>query len=222
MNRAAPTDPEPTPSDRAAVRLTREAIVAQAMLLVRAEGLGAVSMRRIADELGTGPMSLYRHLGDRKELLIAMLDQVARGIDLPPPVGDARSEITALLTGIHDALGRDPWAVQLLINDKLAGPSILPVVERLFAALAGTGLTPRDTSVTYALLWHYTVGEILDTHHTVTDPYAQHMVRTSDPEAYPALHRAARAFAPGPRGDWFAENLQRLLDGVLPRTVSGA
>lgn len=58
MNRAAPTDPEPAPSDRAAVRLTREAIVAQAMLLVRAERLGAVSMRRIADELGTGPMSL--------------------------------------------------------------------------------------------------------------------------------------------------------------------
>jgi AcrR family transcriptional regulator len=215
MNRTEPSGR--TAPGRPAVRLDRAAIVATALRLVRAEGLAAVSMRRVADELGTAPMSLYRHLGDRRELLIAMLDEVARGIELPPSVGDPRAELTAVLTGIHDALRRDPWAVQLLVGDKLAGPSILPAIERIYAALAGTGLTPRDTSVTYALLWHYAVGELLDSHHTVAEPYAEQMVRGCDPQRFPALHRSVAAAPPGTPGDWFAENLQRILDGVLPR-----
>jgi AcrR family transcriptional regulator len=207
----------PVPPERPSVRLSRATIVAQALRLVRADGLAAVSMRRIADELGTSPMSLYRHLGDRKDLLIAMLDDVARGIVPPPPVADARAEITAMLTAMHDALRHDHWAVHLLVTEKLAGPSILPVVERIFAALQRTGLTPRDASVAYALLWHFTAGELLDAHHEVPDPFAQHMVRTADPDLYPALLSAVNAVAPGPPGDWFAENLQRILDGVLPR-----
>jgi AcrR family transcriptional regulator len=201
-------------------KLSREAIVDRALRLARDEGLAAVSMRRIADELATSPMSLYRHIGDRQDLLIAMLDAVARGIALPPPVTDARTEITAVLTAIHDALRGDPWAVQLLINDKLAGPSILPTIERIFAALHHAGLTPRDASVTYALLWHYTAGELLDTHHRPADPFSVNMVRSADPELYPALLRSVSSFPPGRPGDWFTENLQRVLDGVLPRAIT--
>ncbi|GAA5051746.1 AcrR family transcriptional regulator [Thermocatellispora tengchongensis] len=200
-------------------RLTARMIVEHAMRLVRDDGLQAVTMRRLADELGTAPMSLYRHIPDRQALMVAMLDQVARDIRFPPPAGDPRAEITAVLTAIHDALRRDSWAIGLIVTDKLAGPSIIPALERLFAALRRAGLTLRDTRVAFALLWHYTVGELLDTHLDIPDDtYARRMVHDVDPESYPTLAAIAQAAPGGPPGDWFAENLQRLLDGLLPRS----
>ncbi len=190
------------------------------MRLVRGYGLQAVTMRRLADELGTAPMSLYRHIPDRQALMVAMLDQVAREIRLPPPAGDPRAEITAVLTAIHDALHRDSWAISLIVTDKLAGPAIMPALERLFAALRRAGLTLRDSRVAYALLWHYTVGELLDAHMDIPDDtFARQMIRDADPDAYPTLAAVAQAAPPGPPGDWFAENLQRLLDGLLPPIV---
>ncbi|MDT0345711.1 TetR/AcrR family transcriptional regulator [Streptomyces litchfieldiae] len=198
-------------------QLNRTAIVAEALRLVRAEGLAAVTMRRLAEELGTAPMSLYRHVEDRQALLIAMLDEVAQSVSrsVPPPVADPRSEITAVLTAIHDALRQDPWAVRLIVSQRLAGPSILPLLERLFAALGTAGLSPRDSMVAYGLLWQYTAGELLHTHPETTGNFAAEMTRAASPETYPALAAAMAAFAAGPPGDWFPENLQRLLDGLL-------
>ncbi|WP_155343245.1 TetR/AcrR family transcriptional regulator [Acrocarpospora pleiomorpha] len=202
-------------------RLGTPAIIAEALRLVREDGLAAVTMRRLADELGTAPMSLYRHVADRQALLILMLDEVAAGIRLPPPVGDPRSEITVVLTAIHDALRCDSWAVRLIVTDKLAGPSIVPVLERLFSALRRAGLAPRDCMVAYALLWHYIAGELLDAHPgAANDAFSRELVRAADPLTYPALAEAVAAFPPGPPGDWFTENLQRLLDGLLPPTVA--
>ena len=95
--------------------LDRQAIVAAALAVARTEGLPAVTMRRIADELGCGPMSLYRHVADRDALVLEMLDVVAAGIDVPPPVSDPRAELTGLLTAVHAALAVDHWAVLPLV-----------------------------------------------------------------------------------------------------------
>lgn len=201
-------------------RLTRATIVAEAIRLVRTDGLAAITMRRLADHLGTAPMSLYRHIGDRDTLLVAMLDEVARSIAVPERASDPRAEITALFTAVHDALRRDPWAIPLIVTDRLAGPAILPLLERLFVALRQAGLAPRDAMVAYSLLWHYTSGELLNTHPPVADvTFAQSMVRGADAEVYPAFAESVAVFAAGPAGDWFTENLHRILDGLLPRTV---
>lgn len=209
----------PRPARRPRRRLDRDTIVAEAIRLVRADGIEAVTMRRLADELGTGPMSLYRHVEDRQALLVAMLDAVAQAIRLPPAAGDPRSEITAVFTAVHDTLRRDHWAVLLIVGEKLAGPAILPAIERIFAALRAAGLSPRDTAVAYALLWHYTAGELLDRHHVTPESYSQRMVRTVDPQAYPALSESLDALPPGPASDWFTESFQRILDGLLQTTV---
>ncbi|WP_449061199.1 TetR/AcrR family transcriptional regulator [Planomonospora algeriensis] len=215
---------EPAAAGRPRRRLNPEMIVECALRLVRAEGPAAVTMRRLAEELGTAPMSLYRHIRDRETLLVAMLDEVAEGIELPEPVGDPRAEVTAVFTALHDALRRDPWAVPLIVTDKLAGPSIMAALERVFAALHQAGLAPRDAMVAYALLWHYTAGELLDAHLDDTAAsFAHRMVRAADPAFHPALARTMAAFPPGPSGDWYTENLQRLLDGLLrPYPAAGS
>ncbi|MEV5829806.1 TetR/AcrR family transcriptional regulator [Spirillospora sp. NPDC052242] len=198
-------------------RVDEQRIVARALRLAREDGLQAVTMRRLAEELGTAPMTLYRHIPDRQALLVAMLDEVARGIAFPPPADDPRAEITGVLTAIHDALRRDAWAIGPLVTEKLAGPSIVPALERTFAALRRAGLAPRDSRAAFALLWHYTVGELLDTHMDDSDDsFARRMVRDTDPDAHPALAAIVASVPSGPPDDWFPENLQRVLDGLLP------
>lgn len=185
------------------------------MVIVREEGLDALTMRRLAAGLRVAPMSVYRHIDDRQTLLLAMLDRVADGVRPPPIAADPRAEITAVITAIHDALHDDPWAIGLLVANKLASPKILPAVNRIYTALTNSGLAPRDVSMAYMLIWHYTVGELLDRHHTPVDPFSRSMVRAADPAEYPGLMTVVAQLPEGPPSDYFAENLQRILDGVM-------
>src|SRR5579859_5037157 len=87
-----------------------ERIVATAIAIADAEGLGAASMRRVAGEMGVAPMSLYRHVEDKDDLVVRMMDAVFRGWQLPerPPAGwRPRVEIAARL--YWDACRRHPW-----------------------------------------------------------------------------------------------------------------
>jgi AcrR family transcriptional regulator len=194
--------------------LDRQAIVAAALAVARTEGLPAVTMRRIADELGCGPMSLYRHVADRDALVLEMLDVVAAGIDLPPPSPDPREELTGLLTAVHSALAADHWAVLPLVAEGMSSPRILPVLDRALAALTRGGLTGRARLAVHQMLWQYVFGELLWTHHDRPDSYGKRMVRAASPDTFPAIADAVRS-APVHPAENFPDNLQRLLDGAL-------
>ncbi|MGC4933505.1 TetR/AcrR family transcriptional regulator [Gordonia sp. DT30] len=96
-----------------APKLTTEAIVDAAIDVADRHGLDALSMRRIADELGVGAMSLYRHIADKDALLTAMAQEVGRRF--PYPVGDAspgwRHRITRAAAIDWELYQRHPWVV---------------------------------------------------------------------------------------------------------------
>ncbi|TWF80772.1 TetR family transcriptional regulator [Pseudonocardia hierapolitana] len=194
--------------------LDRQAIVAAALAVARTEGLPAVTMRRIADELGCAPMSLYRHVADRDALVLEMLDVVAAGIDVPPPSSDPREELTGLLTAVHAALAVDHWAVLPLVAEGMSSPRILPVLDRVLAALTRSGFTGRSRLAVHQMLWQYLFGELLWTHHDQPDSHGKRMVRGAPPEDFPAIADAVRTASVHPAEN-FTDNLQRLLDGVL-------
>jgi AcrR family transcriptional regulator len=197
--------------------LDRQAIVAAALAVARTDGLPAVTMRRIADELGCGPMSLYRHVADHDALVLEMLDVVATGIDVPPPAPGPREELTGLLTAVHTALAVDHWAVLPLVAEGVASPRILPVIDRVLAALARSGLGGRSRVAAHQMLWQFVFGELLWTHHDRPDSYAKRMVREAPADVFPAIAESLRV-GPANSADHFTENLQRLLDGVLEGT----
>ncbi|QYN32374.1 TetR/AcrR family transcriptional regulator [Pseudonocardia sp. DSM 110487] len=116
----------------------RARISAAAVTLADADGLGAVSMRRIASVLGTGPASLYRYVDSRDELLELMADAVAGELDLSrPPSGDWRADLVALAHQLRDAYRRHPWLLDLVPGHVGIGPRAVDQLEYALAALAG-------------------------------------------------------------------------------------
>ncbi len=197
--------------------LSHDRIVVTAMAIARSEGIEALSMRRLADDLDTAPMSLYRHVADRQALLLAMLDEIARGLEVPPPADDPRVEITAIMIAAHDLFRRDPWVVHLLVVERLASPLIFPVVERMVAALRRGGVPDDDLLPAYSLLWHYTYGEALSSHHDRPDGFSRRLVdEMASSVQYPTLSLLAR-HVPPPTWDFYADSLSWLLDALLAR-----
>jgi AcrR family transcriptional regulator len=205
--------PSRTPTNR----LTAETIVRVALRLARTEGLDSISMRRLADELQVSAMALYRHVVDREDLLIRMLGEIADDIQPPPSKGTPRQRIVTLMEGLHTTFRDDPWAVQVLATEGLASPRILPVIDALFGALADAGLDPERSRAGLALLLQFTFGEALMTHHDRADTYGRRMLREADPNEFPHIHHVVENTQFTPQ-DFFAVNLQHLLDGILNAT----
>ena len=118
-------------------------IVAAAVMIADAEGLDGLSMRRVATELGAGPMSLYRHVTDKDDLLLRMVDAALREARLPadpPPGWRPRLEVAA--RSLWAAFRRHPWlapALSLTRPQAVAGG--LAYTEWVLAALTDAGLT---------------------------------------------------------------------------------
>jgi AcrR family transcriptional regulator len=116
----------------------RARIAAAAVALADAGGVGAVSMRKIAAALGTGPASLYRYVDSRDELLELMVDAVAGELDLTrPPSGDWRADLVALAHQLRRTYHRHPWVLDLVPGRVGSGPRAIDQLEYGLAALAG-------------------------------------------------------------------------------------
>jgi len=118
-------------------------IVAAGVAIADAEGLDGLSMRRVATELGAAPMSLYRHVTDKDDLLLRMMDAALREARLPavaPPGWRPRLEVAA--RSLWAAFRRHPWlapALSLTRPQAVAGG--LAYTEWVLAALSDAGLT---------------------------------------------------------------------------------
>ncbi|MER0428929.1 MULTISPECIES: TetR/AcrR family transcriptional regulator [Streptomyces] len=117
---------------------SRYEITVAALALADAEGLAAVSMRALAQRLGTGPASLYRYVGSRDELLDLMADAVAGELDLSAaPSGDWLGDLVGLALRSKAAHARHPWLADL--NDRrgeVLGPHAIDYLDHALAILA--------------------------------------------------------------------------------------
>ncbi|WP_327688560.1 TetR/AcrR family transcriptional regulator [Streptomyces tubercidicus] len=126
--------------------LTLDRIVTAAVAVADAEGLGALSMRRVATDLGVGTMSLYRYVPGKAELLDLMLDKVAEfDADAhPDPAAGWRPAMEALAHATRRQYQQHPWLLQVDQTRPLLGPNALDSLEHSVRALAGTGLADRE------------------------------------------------------------------------------
>jgi DNA-binding transcriptional regulator YhcF (GntR family) len=136
-------------ADRTPARppLGRESLVRAAIALADAEGIAALSMRRLAAALGVGPMALYRHVPDKDELLRLMADAALGEVELPEPgPAEWRPRLELAARWQWRAYRRHPWLAPILLNSLVRPPVVaagLRVVDWSLRALAGTDLKRR-------------------------------------------------------------------------------
>ncbi len=117
--------------------LTYEGIVATSVRLMEAEGLQRVTMRRLAQELDTGPASLYVYVANTAELHAAILEVLLGAVDLAPATagGDWRDRLAAVLNSYTQVLFEHPSLAQSALVARPSGPNYLALVEALLALL---------------------------------------------------------------------------------------
>ncbi|MFF1924661.1 TetR/AcrR family transcriptional regulator [Streptomyces sp. NPDC058221] len=133
----------PAPRSRrerpAKAALTHDSIVATAVALMRAEGLQRVTMRRLAQELDTGPASLYVYVANTAELHAAILEELLGAVDLSPAdaasEGDWRDRLAAVLGSYTRILFAHPSLAQSALVARPVGPNYLALVEAVLALL---------------------------------------------------------------------------------------
>jgi AcrR family transcriptional regulator len=133
--------------------ISREAIVTAAIGLLDRDGLAALSMRRLADELDTGPASLYWHVGSKDGLLDLVLDHLIGEQDVPEPEPARWQEQLKDVARTQRATSlRHPYIVRISIGRIPMGPGALRYSERVLGILRAGGLPPRLAVQGYLLL----------------------------------------------------------------------
>ncbi len=145
--------------------LTREALVARALGIGTAEGLEAVSLRRLAQELGVTPMALYRHVRDKQDLINAMTEAVLEGIDTTVglrPEMTWTERVRLHIDNYKEQIDARPLALPLSIAYNAEGPpSFWKVLEDLLAILLEAGFGRREAIVLIRMISNLVAGYLL-------------------------------------------------------------
>ena len=204
-------DLRPAPRRSRTAGLNVAAITAAAIRIADAEGLSGVSMARVAAELGSAPMSLYRHVDSKDDLLLLMADAA---LESPPELAGAdwRERLTAWAFGVLATFRRHPWYREIPISGPPVGPRNLEWFDRALAALADTGLAEEDKVLVVMGLMPVVHGQArlsidLGAGYAA-DPeafgagFGRALASVVDPARFPALSRviASGVFGPGGPG----------------------
>ena len=174
-------------------KLSRDRIVAAAVALADAEGLDALSMRRLGQVLGVEAMSLYNHVANKDAILDGMLERVLGEIELPVPGRDWEDELRRCALSAHDALRRHPWACGLVMapaSGVAALEARVRYIDALLGTLRGAGFTAEQAYHAYHALDGHTVGFTMwELGHDVRpdDAVVGEVMRLLEAGAYPHL-----------------------------------
>jgi AcrR family transcriptional regulator len=197
--------------------IDREAVFDAAIRLLDAEGVEALTMRRLASELGVSAMAPYRHVASKDELLMVLVDRLAARLVYPPRPTEPKGAILVLWSTIYDSLAEHPWIPEVLARRRMMAPSVLDAIEEIHAALRNADLSIEAAVRAYRLMWNFTLGSLLVRAGENSEAQSQQreLRGAPDPERYPMLAAAAAAWTTAHDRDTYREDLGALIDALL-------
>jgi AcrR family transcriptional regulator len=216
-NRAAGrASPSGASRPRRAGELTPEAIVEAAIELADAQGLGSVSIRRVAGALRVRPMSLYTHFASKDALFDLMADSVIGAVaDTEAPGGDWRAEVSRLARAFHRAFVDHPWLIAAFRLGRQPGPHTMRYTARLADAVAGLDVPPETAWTLLGVVNDYTLGHAL---RAATAGHAGTL--DADEGAVPTVDALRAVNARRDTPESFELGLETVLDGIEARLLA--
>ncbi|MDX6683773.1 MAG: hypothetical protein QOG94_3812 [Solirubrobacteraceae bacterium] len=138
--------------------LSRERVLRSAVALAARDGIESLTMRKLADELGAGAMSLYHHVPNKEELLDGMVDIVFGEIELPPTDVDWKTAMRRRAISTREVLNRHRWAVGVMESRATPGPASFRVHDAVLGCLREGGFSIELTIQAYSVLDAYIYG----------------------------------------------------------------
>ena len=149
-------------------RLSREVVLAKALEVVDADGLDALTMRRLGQELGRDPMSLYRYAENRAALLDGVTELVLNELTFHPQDPDWKAQLRQIAHDLRRLALQHPNVVPLLVTRPLSSPlglrplGTLRPLEQILSLLIGAGFSPADALHVYRAYYGFLYGHILN------------------------------------------------------------
>lgn len=145
-------------SDTARQPLTPERVIRAAVDLADEIGVEALTIRKLADSLGVGPMTIYHHVPGKEQIIDGMVDAVFSEIDLPPTDSDWKRAIRERYVSARRVLNRHWWAAPLMETRTSAGPALLEHHDAVIGCFRRGGLSLELTAHSYAVLDSFLYG----------------------------------------------------------------
>ena len=214
-----------TPTTKPRVPLTRERIIDAALSIMDTEGLDAVSMRRVAREVGVEAMSLYNHVRDKDDLLHGVIEQVMETFDLPdePTDGDWMGYGRQLAFGWRTLLRAHPSVIQLFAERKRAGASVetLRPMDAALLALRRAGLSDRDAVQAFHTIGGYIFGSVMmESGQVFGGDHGEHGLAEVPADLLPSVAACLPFLSNCDFDEQFAFGLDLMLEGI--KTKIGA
>lgn len=225
----APARSRSTRDRPAKAPLSEEAVVDAALAIAKKEGLAAVTMRRVAAELDTGPASLYVYVSNRDQLLRAMLDRVAVAIPRVEPDPERwREQLYELLNTFRVVLEEHPGLSKVLPGVPVVTEGSLASIENLLGLLVAGGIAPQEAAWACDILMlivtataseadiRAAAGQSLDESFVERQRAA---FAAAPVERYPLVVAHANELVAGDGDDRFRFSIETFLDGLVARSA---
>lgn len=204
------------------VPLSRERVLRAAIGLADQGGIEALSMRKLAQELGVEAMSLYYYAANKDDILDGMLDIVLGEFEAPSGGADWRAEIRRSAISAHHVLMRHRWACSLMLSPGRVRPAQVRRMESLLRPLREAGFSAEMTDHAYHALESHIMGFTLWLAGMSLDKLdlkklAETFLLQFPADEYPYLHEHAQQHFTRPKGEGgsaFAFGLDLILDGL--------
>jgi len=148
----------PQPATEPRAPLSKERVLRAAVALAARDGIESLTMRKLADKLGAGAMSLYHYVPNKEELLDGMVDIVFSEIELPSTDVDWKTAMHRRATSTREVLNRHRWAVGLMESRATPGPASLRLHNAVLGCLREGGFSIEMTIQAYSVQDAYIYG----------------------------------------------------------------
>ncbi len=205
---SSPSDPS-RPGPRP--RFTRDQVLDAALRVIDREPPDAFTMRRVADELGMGVMTLYGYVDSKEEILEGVITSELAPAPAPPDDAEWAERLRSDLEHLFALCQRHPNLLQLVLRQMSATPGLFALRERMLATLLDAGFGETKALRALGVLTSYALGfGVLQS----VQIDAPERIRELPPEQFPHLARAADRYAEHLSADAFAHGLDLILDGL--------